>query len=42
MVGQQHTTLAPEYLVPPEAAQAAALHFLATGQPAPEIAWERI
>ena len=42
IVGGQQTTLAPEYLVSPQVAQTAALHFLATGQPSPDIAWERM
>jgi Immunity protein Imm1 len=42
MVGGQPTTLAPEFLVPPEVAQKAALHFLATRRPSPEVAWERM
>jgi hypothetical protein len=42
MVGGQRTTLAPQYLVSPAVAQTAALHFLATGQPSPEITWQRM
>lgn len=42
MVGGQLTTLVPRYLVSTHAAQTAALHFLGTGKPSPEIAWERI
>ena len=42
IIGGQQTTLAPQYLVSPHVAETVALHFLATGQPSPEIAWDRM